>query len=204
LDRDDPRPRKVSSRTEGGWGSLSGSVEVKDPDTPSCWGDPLSKRTWHADQGVRCPVLGPLYLFGQFGAASEEAGLSDMKLTGRTGLACKVPVVPGAEVLLRSGPGVSYCDPLRPERSQERTDWLVELQARCPLIFGIGLEYQCSALPSLTPLVQDQVSQDVRLAMPVGHSGKLKLGARQRWTVTSDQRALPESTQLYVGLELAR
>jgi hypothetical protein len=200
---DQDRGRKVTRSSGESWGPLSGSVEVIDLDAHAAWEDPLGKRTWQARQSLRCPVLGPVCLFGQFGAASEEAGLADMKVTGRTGLACKAPLPLGAEIELRSGPGITYSDPLRPEKVQERSDWLVEVQARAPLLFGLGLEYQWTALPSLTLLGQDVVTQDLRLALPVGSKGKFELGARQRWALTPDQKAAPDSMQLYLGLQVA-
>jgi hypothetical protein len=52
----------------------------------------------------------------------------------------------------------------RPDRTREKSDWQVEVQVHCPLLCGIGLEYQGLALPALTPQVQDQITQDVHLA----------------------------------------
>src|SRR5262249_29974816 len=98
---------------------------------------------------------------------------------------------------------VTYTDPLRPERAQEHSELLVEVQGRLPLLFGAGLEYQGSAVPALTPLAHDQITQDLRLALPVGSTGKLRLGARRRWENFAEPRATPDSMQLYMGLELA-
>ncbi len=200
---DERGPLKTTTTNAGGWGTLAGTIVV-DNDLPSrSWEDPQWKRTWKADESWRYPVFGAISAFGQVGGNGEEAGQSDLKFSGRTGLACKVPLWV-AELQLRSGPGISYTDPLRPERMRERSDWLVEVQARCPLMFGIGLEYQGTALPSLTPLVQDEISHDLRIAFPLGPGGKFKLGARQQWTGTMDTRQWSDTTQLYLGLELAR
>ena len=186
-------------------GSLSTQVEVIDAPVARIWDDPSWKRTWQTNESWKFDVAGPLSLFGQLGANSDEAGQSNMKVNGRTGLACKVPVRWLGEFTFRSGPGVSYTDPLHPVRTTGRTDWLLEVQARWPLLFGIGLEYQGSANPSLTPLQQDMVNQDVRLALPIGSGGKFKLGAKHQWTGGLD-RATPwtDSMQLYMGLELSR
>lgn len=200
----DTKPRKVSQKSEGLLGSLNAQSEVTDLPVGDIWDDPSWKRSWKSDQSWQMGLAGPLSVFGQVGANSDEAGQSNMKVSGRTGLACKVPVGPLAEVTLRSGPGVSYTDPLHPLRTQGRSDWLLEVQARWPLLFGIGLEYQGSAVPSLTPMQQDTVNQDVRLALKLGSAGKLKLGAKRQWSGVLDrQAAWTDNTQLYFGLELS-
>jgi hypothetical protein len=200
----DRKPRKVSNTSQGFWGSLSASAVVNESPTPSAWEEPLWKRTWKANQSWRYSVAGPFSVFGQLGANSEEAAQDDMKVSARTGLSCKVPVGSLAEVVLRGGPGVSYTDPLRPDRVREHSDWLVELQARCPLFLGIGLEYSASALPALSPLAQDQLNQDLSLAFPVGSAGKFQLGARHRWAGSPEAKPWSDGMQLYLGLELAR
>jgi hypothetical protein len=204
-DQPDKKPRKVSQKSEGFFGSLSTQVEVTDAPVARIWDDPTWKRTWQTNDSWQLGVAGPVSVFGQLGANSDEAGQSDMKVNGRTGLAWKVPVGSLAEFTFRSGPGVSYTDPLHPLHTQGRSDWLLEVQARWPLLFGIGLEYQGSATPSLTPMQQDMVNQDVRLAFPVGSTGKLKVGAKHQWTGLLDQRGVwTDSMQLYLGLELSR
>ncbi len=201
----DKKPRKVSQKSEGLLGSLNTQVEVTDAPLPKIWDDPSWKRTWQTNESWQFGIAGRLSLFGQVGANSDEAAQSNMKVSGRTGLAWKLPVGSLAEVTFRSGPGVSYTDPLHPLRTQGRSDWLLEVQARWPLLFGIGLEYQGTATPSLTPMQQDMVNQDVRLAFPVGSVGKLKVGAKHQWTGALDQRSpWTDNMQLYLGLELNR
>jgi hypothetical protein len=198
-------PRKVSTSTRGGWGALTGNVVVADDGSLSARDQSPGQRTWQADQSWRCDVAGPFSAFGQVGANSAEACQTDMKMNARTGLACKVPMAGLAEVVLRGGPGVSCTDPLRPDRTQSHSDWLFEVQARCPLIFGAGLEYQATALPALTPQAQDQLNQDLHLALPVGDAGKFKVGARHKWTsTTTNTQPWTDAVQLYLGLELAR
>jgi hypothetical protein len=203
-DTADRKPRKVSQKSQGLLGSLDSQVEVTDTLATNIWDDPSWQRAWQTDDSWQLGLAGPLSVFGQVGANSDEAGQSNMKVSGRTGLACKVPVASLAEVTLRSGPGVSYTDPLHPLRTTGRSDWLLEVQARWPLLFGIGLEYQGSAMPSLTPLQQDMINQDFRLAMQLGSNTKVKLGAKRQWSGVLDQRATgTDNTQLYLGLELS-
>jgi hypothetical protein len=197
-------PRKASTSSQGLLGTVTTSVVVNETREQAPWEEPLWKRTWNTSESWRCTLAGPVTVFGKVGANSEEAGQSDLKVAGRTGLECKLPVLSFAEFLVRAGPGVSYTDPLRSDRAREKSDWQVEVQVRCPLVYGIGLEYQGVALPALTPQGQDQINHDVRLAFPVGSAGKFQLGAKHSWTGTADQRPWTDTMQLYMGLELAR
>jgi hypothetical protein len=198
-------PRQVQNQSAGVWGSLTAKVVCHEGRPPAAaWEEPLRKQAWQTEEAWKLPLTGPVFVFGQLGANSEETAQQDMKVAGRTGLACKLPVGSAAELVVRSGPGLSCTDPLRPPHARERSDWLVEVQARLPLLFGIGLEYQGSAAPSLNPQDPDQVNQDLRLAFPVGGAGKVQVGARHRWQNTPDPRPGSDGMQLYLGLELAR
>jgi hypothetical protein len=196
-------PLKVAQTADGFWGSLTSKVEVLDR-TPSLAGeDPLARRAWQTDEAWRFPLPGPFFVFGQLGARSDEPAQSDLKVAGRTGLACKLPLGP-AECVVRGGPGLACTDPLRPAHAREQADWALELQARCPLLLGVGLEYQGTATPALTPQERDRITQDLRLAIPVGPGGKVQLGARHLWQNTPDPRPWPDGMQLYLGLQLTR
>ncbi len=197
-------PSNASAGSQGFWGTLTGSVVVTGDGTQSAWDLPAIMRTWQANQSWRCDVAGPLSAFGQVGGNSEEASQTDMRVNARTGLACKVSVPLLSEFVLRGGPGVSCTDPPRPDRTLAHSDWQFDLQARCPLMFGAGLEYQASALPAMTAQAQDQLNQDLRVAFPVSSAGKLKVGARHKWASTPDPRPWTDGMQLYLGLELAR
>jgi hypothetical protein len=212
LERNEPagfqgserEPLKFDSRTEGFWGTLSGKQVLQQPDATAAWEDPTGKRTWQSEQAWRLPVAGPVAVFGEFGASSEDRALQDMKVVGRTGVACTLPDLLGTEWQVRGGPNMTAADPLRPERTQTHSEMLVEFQGRVPLLAGIGLEYQGSAVPALTPLDRDRIQHDVGLAFPVGDAGKLKFGAKHTWVNTTDSRPIPDATQLYLGLELKR
>ncbi len=197
-------PQKVSSSRQGWWGALTSNVVVNDDPVVLAGEQPFWQRNWKADQSWRLDVAGPVSAFGQIGSTSTEVSQADMQVNARTGLACRVPVPGLAQLILRSALGVSYTDPLRPERTVAQSDWLFEVQARCPLLFGAGLEYQASALPALTPQMQDQLNQDLRVAFPVGASGKVRVGARHKWANTPTPSPWSEGMQLYLGLELAR
>jgi hypothetical protein len=196
--------QKLSNSNRGWWGALTANVVVADDPVPSAGQQSLWQRNWKADESWRLDVAGPVSAFGQVAGNSAEAAQADMQVNARTGLACRVPVPWLDPVVLRSGPGFSCTDPLRPDRAMAQSDWLFEVQARCPLVFGAGLEYQASALPALTPQVQDQLNQDLRLAFPVGNTGKFRVGARHKWANTPTPSPWSDGMQLYLGLELAR
>ncbi len=196
-------PRKVQSVTAGEWGSLTANSTVRDVDASAPADDPLNRREWQNDSSWRCPVAGPLFLFGQVGAGGTQVEQQDTKVSGKTGVGCKWAPAQDAEFVVSSGPSVTYTDPLRLDRVQERSEWLLEVQARWPLLGKIGLEYQATAAPALTPLDHDWMNQDVGLAMPVCPGGKFRVGARHKWESVPDPKPAPDSTQLYFGLELS-
>jgi hypothetical protein len=196
-------PVRASQTSDILFGSLTCQQTVRDHDWLTPADDPNTRRGWQADQALKLTVAGPLYVFGQASTAAEDALRQDAHVNGRTGLACQLPL-PGGELLLRGGPGLSYSDPLRADRAKEHSDLLLEVEGRYPLLFGARLEFQGAASPALTPFDHDWVSQEVRLALPVGSNGTLKLGARQRWDNIGDTRQTTDSGQVFLGFELKR
>jgi hypothetical protein len=197
-------PRTVKSAASGEWGSLTANSEVGDATAPLTWQDPQQPHGWKTDGSWRCPVAGPLFVFGQFGGAGTEVAQQDTKVAGQTGLGCKWSPIADSEFTVRGGPSVTYTDPLRPDRVQERSEVLLEVQARWPLLGKIGLEYQGKAAPALTPLDHDWLDQDVGLAAALGPGSKVRVGARRHWENVADPKPSPDNMQLYFGLELSR
>jgi hypothetical protein len=193
-------PRNVKSQSAGVFGALTAQTTLADWHDALLWENPLRTRERKTEQTWRYECVGPFCVFGNLGANSQETG--DSKVAGKTGLECKVPLPWEAVVTFRSGPSVTYTDPLQPDRYKERAEWLLELQARWPIFAGIGLEYQGSAAPALSPLDRNWVNHDLRLAIPFGTAGKLRLGAKQRWDGLGDPRPSTDGPQLYLGLEL--
>jgi hypothetical protein len=194
-------PLRGSSTNDGLLGTWTSQQTVRDVDNGTVWVDPSAKRGWQADESWKLGVAGPLFAFGQASASADDALQQDARLNGRAGLACQLPL-PVGELLLRGGPGVNYSDVFRPDRVRERSAMLLEVQGRCPLLFGAAFEYEGTASPAMLPLDRDWASQEVRLALPVGAAGKLKFGARQRWDNVSDQHATTDGAQLFLGVEL--
>ncbi len=197
-------PKKGGGTADLGWGALTAQTTVQDHWAPSAWEEPGWKRTWQTNESYRLPLAGPLSVFGQVGANSDEAAQKDMQVTGQTGLACKLPLPSAADVQVRGGPRVAYTDPLRPERTSAHSDMLLEVQARVPLVARVGLEYQGTAAPAMTPVDHDWINQDVHLAIPVGAAGKFQLGAKHRWQDAGNAHGSSDSTQVYMGLQLSR
>ena len=74
-----------------------------------------------------------------------------------------------------------------------------------PLGFrGVQLTAGREQKQGLAPTDKDKITQDLRLAFPVGTAGKFRVGARRQWEGLSDQKQWSDTTQLYLGLELVR
>ena len=196
-------PKNVRNVSAGDWGSLTATSVVGDATAPPACEDPLRQPQWNTDGAWRCSVAGPLFVFGQFGGAGTEIAQQDTKVAGRTGVGCKWAPAEDAEFVVRGGPSVTYTDALRPDRMRERSEWLVEVQAHWPLLGKIGLEYQGTAAPALSPLEHDWIHNDLGLAAPLGANGKVRVGARHRWDNVAEPKSTLDSMQLYFGLELA-
>ncbi len=126
---------------------LTANSVLGDAANPPPLDDPFQTPEWKTNEDWRCPVMGPLFVFGQFGGGGTEVAQQDTKVAGQTGLGCKWSPLQDAELTVRSGPSVTYTDPLRPDRVRERSEWLMEVQARWPIYGPIGLEIQGKAAP---------------------------------------------------------
>jgi hypothetical protein len=190
--------RSMHRQTDSVFGSVTAEVTWRDPrevrDAPSL------DSAWKTGHSWQLPLAGPVFVFGKFDAVSAQAMADELKMQGKTGVGCKIPVPFGIDVQLSGGRSLTYGDPLVPRA--ERTEVFVELKCRCPLPGQLALEYQGLALPGLTPLVPDRISQDLGLALPVCDGGKLRLGARHDWESNPAPRTWADGVQLYVGFEL--
>jgi hypothetical protein len=193
---------KLRNQTDGLLGSLTSQVVLGDPGF--AWDQPVPEEAWQTEEAWKLDVLGSVSVFGQVGAGQELTRFEDLKLTGRTGLAWKLPVGPGGEVLLRGGPSVTCADALRPALAQGRSELLLELTCRWALLGPVGLEYQGSATPALSPTDHDRLDQDVRLALPLGKLGRLRLGAKHSWENLTIPRPWSDTMQLYLNFSVGQ
>lgn len=194
-------PRQLNGKQEGEWGSLTAQVTL--PQTPDSLlaPSPLPASAWQTDQALRLAMAGSFFVYGNLGTKIDATAPQTSQVAGQTGLAWKVPVGSQAEFQVRSGPRLTYVDPLR-STVRSQSDWLLEVQARCPLVYGVGLEYQGTAIPATSTTQHDQLNQDVHLAFPLGTSGKVQVGAKHRWESNTTPQPLADSMQLYLGLQL--
>jgi hypothetical protein len=194
--------RKIRSEARGPWGALDSNTVLRDPGAGP---ERASfEEAWRTEQALRLQLYGPLFAFGQVGAGNKQAAAEELKVSGRTGVGCKLPSLFGAEMQLRGGSQMTCTDPQRPERLKEHSELLFEVQYRQPLFGRIGLEYQGTAVPAFDPTARDRIDQDLGLAMPVGGAGKLRLGAKHRWENLPTPKPGADGMQLYLGLELGR
>lgn len=180
LDGADEVPRKARSQVDQPWGSLTSSQAVLGT-SRSAADNPLSGNGWQMEEALDLPVTGSVFFFGKVGAGDDYAAAQEFKLAGRTGVGWKLPLSPGLELQFRSGSAMSYRDPLRAIRLQGNSQLLLEMQCRCPLPGQAGLEYLGSAYSPLNPADRDHLDHDLRVVVPVGKAGELRVGAKQSW-----------------------
>jgi hypothetical protein len=177
------------------------------------WHDPRALREapaldtpWKADQAWHMDVAGPVFLFSEFGAAPDPVTPDELKVKYRSGVGCKIPVG-RLQLQLQGGRCLTYNDQVGSDHG-ERSQLFVEVKCRCPLPLPgqLGLEYQGSAVPALTPQERDKINQDLGLAIPVGDSGRFRLGAKHQWenTTTTAKSSWMDGMQLYLGFELGQ
>jgi hypothetical protein len=203
-----PAPRefdgKASARLEGPWGSLEGKMEVESAarELHGREGD-----HWQAEEALQVPVAGPLYVFGKVNYGYNTWTAQQMTFSGRSGVGCKLQPIQGGEIVLTGGSVLNHQeDPLQPRRlPQEKSQLIVELQARYSLLGALKLEYQGSATPALDPLDHNRVQHDVRLALPLGQAGDVHVGAKHQWEdLPGPPRPWTDGMQLYLGVGLKR
>jgi hypothetical protein len=200
--------QSLKQKSDGLFGSVTAEVVYHDPRTlreaPALDSPWKAGQTWHMD------LAGPVFLFSELGAAPDPVAPEELKVKYRSGVGCKIPVG-RLEVQLQGGRSMTYSDPLGPlDRGGQHTELFFEVKCRCPLPLPgqIGLEYQGSAVPALSPQDRDKINQDLGLAIPVGDAGRFRLGAKHQWentaTTTPAKSSWLDGMQLYLGFELGQ
>jgi hypothetical protein len=194
---------QASSQLEGPWGSLKSQLQVE----AARAAEVREAERWQAEQNLQVPVAGALYVYGQVSANYNTWTAQQKSLSGRTGVGFKLKPLANSEIVLSGGSVTNYsADPLQPMRLPvEKSQLIVELQARYSLLGALKLEYQGSAMPALDPLDHNRVQQDFRFALPLGSLGDVRVGAKHQWEdVPGPPRPWTDGMQLYFGLGLKR
>jgi hypothetical protein len=182
------------------WGEISSRLEVHDREDRDEY--PLAARKCQTEEALRMAVTGPVFVFGQLGTNCPSLDSQDLQLTGRTGLGWKGNLASPLEVVLRGGPCVTCDDVSRPVRFKKESDVFVELLCRYPLPGSVNLEYQSTALPALNVTEHDRISQDLRVAFPLGRLGQFRIGAKHSWDSATMPRLWTDGMQVYLGVDL--
>jgi hypothetical protein len=183
------------SPTHEPWGLLPSQRVLRDlhvdPETSIGNGSQLERK-------LELPVSETVFLFGQVGSETE-ADSQTKKLASRSGLGCKLPLPAIGEVLLRTGPNVTWPGPHHTDQPQDHSPLFVELEGHLPLLGVAGLEYVGSAFPALSTSERDRLQQDVRLVVPLTPDWQFRIGAKHTWESMPESQPATTSLQLYLG-----
>src|SRR5438552_8307251 len=116
------------------------------------------------------PVAGPLFLFGQVGAATAAVEEQQHIGLGRTGVGLKLKPWFLEEVQVRGGPAMRYDSTgKKAGQSPERSELFLEAVTKLPLpvIGPLNVEYTSLAVPAGTGGERGQINQDFKLAKPL-------------------------------------
>jgi hypothetical protein len=194
---------KVKNKTEKLWGSMELEMMLENVDNPPR--DSLGDR-WQTKKALQVDMAGPFFAFGEFNAGYNTISAQEMKMSGGTGLGLKLAAWDSGEVSLKGGSQVNYFqDPLRPDHSQsDKSRLLFGLECQYAIVGPLKLEYSGSAVPAMSPLESNRISQDIRLMLPLGNNGHFRIGAKRYWDSQPAYRATPDANQIYLGVGLTR
>ena len=201
LQPGDRERHKLQSKAAVPWATVSSEVVVRAPEPPR--EAPFERGEWSHENKLEIPVTGPLTLFGQANLSGDYSADQNMTVVSRTGLEWKMPLGEGSAFELRGGSALKYSDAMHLTHTQEPGTVLLELEAKMPLLAGVGLEYSGHAQPALTPVDHPKLDQDLGLAFPVS-GGKFKLGAKHHWEQLQTPQPWNGNMELYVGVEIGR
>ena len=204
FEADGPR-RSLGRKLDYEVVTVNSKVVLNDPD----WhiNTPIHRSGWKAEDSVKLPFVGPLFVVGQVGANSDSVERQEYNLIGKTGLGLKLPEWLGGEIQLRTGRSKTNYDPdTETLYATEQVKTFVEVATRWPLAAWLNLEYTGQALPSAVSAERDllKFKQDLRLAVPLSNSGQFHIGAKYTWDEAAAPTPWIERMKMYVGLEFKR
>jgi hypothetical protein len=132
--------------------------------------------------------------------------MSTLQLEGRTGVGFEMSPLEIAEIRLVTGPVLRSDDPwnFRTQQLRTESDFVVELAARVPVLDAFRLEYSGTAIPALTASEASRITQEIRVAFPVGLSGQCHVGTRVWWEDRDNPPPWVERTSVYFGVQFNR
>jgi hypothetical protein len=186
--------------------AISSKVALREPDDPL---DPGRRRNWETDETVRMSLPGPLFVFGQFGAATDWVDQQQApKWQGKYGVGVKLKPWFVDEVQVRGGPAVRSDDTGRWVRgpSGERSEMFLEAVTKVgiPVVGPINFEYTSTAVPPAVAGERSLFNQDLKVARPLARGGQVHLGAKLRADDVPITASWVDRMQVYMGFELKR
>src|SRR5262249_3550732 len=80
--------QSLRRQTEGLFGSVTAQVSWRDP--RELHEAPALNGPWKTDHNWQLALAGPVFVFGQFGAAPDPVTTDELKCQGKTGVGCKI------------------------------------------------------------------------------------------------------------------
>jgi len=181
-----------------GWARSRAKLELPDLADLS---SPYLAQHWKAEEMLSVPVIDDLFLFGKLNGKGNTVLNQQARVVTKTGLGYKWAPALGTELIFRGGPMVTYGDADIPNTGFQRSQLAIEVIAETPVYKSLRVEYVGTALPALLPIERDQLSTDLRLAVPLGRDGEFHFGATYRWENTLTPTPWADRAQLYFGIE---
>jgi hypothetical protein len=163
------------------------------------------KDGWPQERSLSVSVTSSLFLFGQVRNEAAVVTPPNSRRFGDTGLGWKLSLPENGELQLCCGPEFIYGDAVRGDHAALLfQSQLVRLEVlyRWTLLGEVNLECQGSASPAFLARDREWIDHEVRVVLPVGRGGQLRLGAKHSLESSGDLRQGAESVQLYGGLRL--
>lgn len=182
------------------WAKLTSKVSLVSPD--STFNIPLRRNGYEAEDSLKFPLIGSVFLTGKLGANSQSFEWQQYKVSQALGIGFRLPV--GGEIQVRSGQSLTNFDSISNLLIPEQTTNFVELSSKWKLPWSLNLEYSGETGRLKAMNTHEFLSHDVSLAMPLSGSSKIKLGASYWWEDNSVSKPWLDRTTWYLGYELKR
>lgn len=182
------------------WAKLTSKVSLVSPE--STFNVPIRRNGYQAEDSLKFPLIGSVFLTGKVGANAQSFEWQQYKLSQAVGIGFRLPV--GGELQVRGGQSLTNFDSFSFLSIPEQMTNYVEFSSKWKLPGSLNLEYSGETGRLRTIDSHEFLSHDLRLAMPLSNSAKLKLGASYWWQDNSTPKPWVDRTWWYLGYELKR